>query len=526
LQKYKREGTKGYIFYKDNIPVGAVRVAFNSENSSARVSALGVLPKYQGQGIARKALLEIERLHRDVKKWCLDTILQEKGNCHLYEKIGYKRTGKVEEINEKMTLIYYEKKVNDIVYRLAEENDIEEIIELVENAISKMEEKGIYQWDDLYPTVEVFLSDIKSRQLYVGIIDKEISVIYVVNNECDEAYQNGNWKYPTSEYRVIHRLCVNPKYQNKGVAGSTLKHIENELRTQNIESIRLDVFSENPFALSLYEKNGYKEVGFADWRKGRFFLMEKHLLEKIYIEEDLFPREITSCEERDYGYLFCNEKNKDSYDSNHALIYKDRITNLDEVFKEILEFYIRKGIKPNIYESVLDEGFFEEIVHELEKYGFETWKESQKYMVLSDENVLKSNPDIIVKIVTEWADEYGTEIFEKAGETWGIDVLKRALQNSNTKLFVGFYNGIPIGMTYCHITEGVCRIDYLLVSKEYRNIGAGRAIINCFVEYCKTNHIELCYLWPDGETAEKIYYEAGFRHVQTKNVGRAVYNAK
>lgn len=109
LQKYTRAGTKGYIFYKNDIPVGAVRINFNFGNNTARVSALGVLPQYQGQGIAKKALLEIERIHSDVEKWCLDTILQEEGNCQLYEKIGYKRTGRVEEINEKMTLVYYEK---------------------------------------------------------------------------------------------------------------------------------------------------------------------------------------------------------------------------------------------------------------------------------------------------------------------------------------------------------------------------------------------------------------------------------
>ena len=29
--------------------------------------------------------------------------------------------------------------------------------------------------------------------------------------------------------------------------------------------------------------------------------------EKMYLEEDLFPREITSYEKRDYGFLFYNE---------------------------------------------------------------------------------------------------------------------------------------------------------------------------------------------------------------------------
>ena len=90
-----------------------------------------------------------------------------------------------------------------------------------------------------------------------------------INKECDREYENGRWKYPDCEYRVIHRLCVHPKYQNRGVAKSTLFHIEEELKKMNIRAIRLDVFSNNPFALSLYFGIGYEKVGFADWRMGR-----------------------------------------------------------------------------------------------------------------------------------------------------------------------------------------------------------------------------------------------------------------
>lgn len=109
LQKYTRTGTKGYLFILNDMPVGAVRINLYPESKSGRVSALGVLPQYQGQGIAQQALLKIEEIHSNIKRWFLDTILQETGNCHLYEKIGYKRTGKIEVINDKMSLIYYEK---------------------------------------------------------------------------------------------------------------------------------------------------------------------------------------------------------------------------------------------------------------------------------------------------------------------------------------------------------------------------------------------------------------------------------
>ena len=42
--------------------------------------------------------------------WELDTILQEPKNCYLYEKMGYRQTGKKNVINERLTLVFYEKK--------------------------------------------------------------------------------------------------------------------------------------------------------------------------------------------------------------------------------------------------------------------------------------------------------------------------------------------------------------------------------------------------------------------------------
>ena len=47
-------------------------------------------------------------MYPEVKTWKLDTILQEPGNCHLYEKCGFVRVGGEQQVNDKMTLIMYE----------------------------------------------------------------------------------------------------------------------------------------------------------------------------------------------------------------------------------------------------------------------------------------------------------------------------------------------------------------------------------------------------------------------------------
>lgn len=163
-----------------------------------------------------------------------------------------------------------------IEYRVANLNDLEEICKLVGNAVDTMIKQNIFQWDDVYPTRKDFQMDIDKSQLYVGVIDNRIAVVYVINQEYDEQYENGDWLHKEEPFYVIHRLCVNPAFQNMGVAKSTLLHIEEELKMREIHAIRLDVFSENPYALKLYNHLGYTKVGHADWRKGRFYLMEKY----------------------------------------------------------------------------------------------------------------------------------------------------------------------------------------------------------------------------------------------------------
>ena len=164
-----------------------------------------------------------------------------------------------------------------IQYRIAGMEDLEEIFHMVQNAIENMNQQGIRQWDTIYPDKVILKEDILKKQLRVGVIDGQIAVIYVLNQECDEAYQIGKWMHQTEPYYVIHRLCVNPAFQNRGIAGSAMLHIERELLDMGITAIRLDVFSRNPYALKLYDSLGYTRVGEAHWRMGEFYLMEKYL---------------------------------------------------------------------------------------------------------------------------------------------------------------------------------------------------------------------------------------------------------
>ncbi|QOS78508.1 GNAT family N-acetyltransferase [Paenibacillus sp. JNUCC31] len=102
--------TDYYLIREANIPVGAIRIV-KKENQIYRVSPVFILPDYQGRGIAQKVFSMIEGRYSDAKIWELATILEEQRNCYLYEKLGYRQKGDAKQINDKMTIVLYEKRM-------------------------------------------------------------------------------------------------------------------------------------------------------------------------------------------------------------------------------------------------------------------------------------------------------------------------------------------------------------------------------------------------------------------------------
>lgn len=111
--RLKQDFTFFYFICIGQQKVGAIRIIDKKEDGkNKRISPIFILPEFQGKGIAQKAIQLCEELHGN-ENWELDTIMQEPKNCHLYEKMGYRQTGKTEVINERLTLTFYEKTAAD-----------------------------------------------------------------------------------------------------------------------------------------------------------------------------------------------------------------------------------------------------------------------------------------------------------------------------------------------------------------------------------------------------------------------------
>lgn len=107
IDRLNQEFTYFYFIIANGKKAGAIRVVdMKNREDRKKISPIFVMPQFRNMGIAQRAILEVERIHGS-DNWFLDTILQEKGNCHLYEKMGYVRNGDTWVINDRMTLIGY-----------------------------------------------------------------------------------------------------------------------------------------------------------------------------------------------------------------------------------------------------------------------------------------------------------------------------------------------------------------------------------------------------------------------------------
>ena len=112
LKAREQTGCRKYYFIvKDGARVGGINIGIylrDPEDAYCRIAPIFIAPEFQNKGIGYVALQKAFEIYPGIKKWKLDTILQEEGNCHLYEKCGFVRVGEEKIVNENMTLVDYE----------------------------------------------------------------------------------------------------------------------------------------------------------------------------------------------------------------------------------------------------------------------------------------------------------------------------------------------------------------------------------------------------------------------------------
>lgn len=158
--------------------------------------------------------------------------------------------------------------------RSADMGDIERVTDIVRNATCQMEEQGIDQWDDIYPNRTTLRNDIENGHLHVIENKTGIAGFVTLSPEELPEYNDVHWIY-CGRVLAVYRLTIAPEHQGRKLASRLMDFAEKEAESKGFDTIRLDVFTENPRAVALYERRGYREAGTVHFRKGLFFCYEK-----------------------------------------------------------------------------------------------------------------------------------------------------------------------------------------------------------------------------------------------------------
>ena len=95
-------------------------------------------------------------------------------------------------------------------FRIATISDINRIMDIIRQAQEYLRNKGVDQWQDNYPNLNIIRDDIEKRKGYVLEKDGQVVAIVAISFSDEKTYEKiyeGKW-ITENEYAVIHRIAV------------------------------------------------------------------------------------------------------------------------------------------------------------------------------------------------------------------------------------------------------------------------------------------------------------------------------
>lgn len=153
---------------------------------------------------------------------------------------------------------------------------VPKILELISACVQALRKQELDQWDEIYPAQEIVRNDVSAGSVYVLERNGFCVAAITLNHEQDPAYKTIHWQ-GREPVLVIHRLCVHPAHQGKGIASRLMDFAEQYAKQNAYASIRLDAYTRNSVSVSLYRRRGYQESGqvYLARRAAPFYCFEK-----------------------------------------------------------------------------------------------------------------------------------------------------------------------------------------------------------------------------------------------------------
>lgn len=116
---------------------------------------------------------------------------------------------------------------------------------------------------DLYPTITVAEEAEREGTLYVFEDDGNVRGSVILNHFQPDGYKNMRWSIEAEgkDVLVVHTLCIPPSAAGRGYGRKMMEFAFDLAKELKCKTIRLDTYTGNVPAVSLYERLGYRLVG-------------------------------------------------------------------------------------------------------------------------------------------------------------------------------------------------------------------------------------------------------------------------
>lgn len=148
--------------------------------------------------------------------------------------------------------------------RYSKYEDIEQIMDIINQAKQYFIEEKIFQWNKEYPSHQDIKADIDKNVSFV-VVDNEKIVgtfsLILGEDSCYKIIYEGKWLTNNIEYGTIHRIAIDNSYKRKGIANEILKYSEQYCLKNDVTSLRIDTHKLNKPMTNLIKNNNFTYCG-------------------------------------------------------------------------------------------------------------------------------------------------------------------------------------------------------------------------------------------------------------------------
>ena len=157
-------------------------------------------------------------------------------------------------VGEQMSLIFT---------RRAQNSDVDKIVQILQDAIAFLKERGSTQWQSGYPSRETVKEDIKNNCAWVLTVDNEVAgyAAVVIGRDSNYAKIDGEWNNDVDSYATIHRIAISSKFLGMHLTQFFLSNIISLTYAQEIHNFRIDTGEKNKIVQHIATSHNFIKRG-------------------------------------------------------------------------------------------------------------------------------------------------------------------------------------------------------------------------------------------------------------------------